>query len=490
LKKYIYLILLSFICGCISKQSSDDTVRIRLKEDPTTLDPVKIVDVAGGNVSAKIYNGLVRFDEGGNIIPDLTQSYNISSDGLEYLFKIRKDVKFSDGSVLTAYDIEQSFLRVITDSPRKWIFNKVSEIKVLDSHTIKIILKEKYSPFLQMLTMPNGYISKDGQTGTGPFKLVLWEHDKKIILKKNNLYFSEIPKTEKIEYNIISDEFTAQTEFELGNIDVMEVSPIQWMSLKKWKKYPKQFSQTGLNVYYIGFNLRKPVFQNIKFRQAVNYAINRSLIIKSVMQNQAEPSWGPVPMRLLETNKKYEYWYLPNKSKKLFKGYKADMPVKLYVRAQAQAIQIAEAVQYYLNKVGVKIIIVPLEWSAFKSAVDNGECDMFLMSWWADYIDPENFLFPTFHSSNMGSGGNRSYFKNPNVDKIIEKAQREMDPKKRNTIYEDLNRYISREAPWVFLWNAKELYVTQSDVLGFRQYPLYNGDKGTTIEMQKSKVKS
>jgi peptide/nickel transport system substrate-binding protein/oligopeptide transport system substrate-binding protein len=448
------------------------------------------VDVAGGSVAAKLYNGLVRFNENGQIVSDLAESYSISNDGLEYTFKIRPDVKFCDGTVLTAYDVEKSFKRVISESPRKWIFNRVTEIKVLDPNTIKILLKERYSPFLQMLTMPNAYISKDGKIGTGPFELVLWEHDEKIILEKNNSYFGEPAKINTIEYSILSDEFTAQTEFELGNIDIMEVSPIQWIGLRKWKEWPEQFSQTGLNVYYIGFNLRKPLFQNLKFRQAVNYAIDRNLIIKSIMQEQAEPAWGPVPVRLLEKKEKYEYNYLPNKSTKLFNARMLEMPVKLYVRSQAQAIQIAEAVQYYLNKVGIRIIIVPLEWSAFKSAVDNGECGMFLMSWWADYADAENFLFPTFHSSNIGGGGNRTYFKNSSIDKIIEKAQGEMDPKKRNKLYEKLNRYISRQAPWVFLWNAKELYVTQPYIGGFRQYPLYNGDKGTEIEMQKSKGKS
>lgn len=494
MKKYLVLLLIIFIYGCSVKPPSKDVIRIRLKEDPTTLDPAFIVDVAGGAIAAKLYNGLVKLDDKCNIVPDIAESWNISRDGLIYTFNLRKDVKFSDGTVLTADTVKKSFERVIAKSPRKWIFEKVSEFKILDNNTIQIKLKERFSPFISMLTMPNAYISPDGKKGkkgTDLFILTLWEHDKKLVLESNPFYFGSPAKTKKIEYQVIPEEFTAQTEFDMGNLDIMEVSPIQWAGIIKDKKNKaKKFSQTGLNTYYIGFNCRKPLFQNIKFRQALNYAIDRQAIIDSVMQGQAEPAWGPVPPSLLKAVASYKYSYLPNKSKKLLggKGYFLENPIRLYVRSQAQAIQIAETIQYYFGKVGIRVIITPLEWSAFKKAVDGGEADMFLMSWWGDYPDPENFLFPTFHSSNMGSGGNRAYFKNKVIDEMIEKAQKELDTKKRDELYEKLNRCLSRQAPWLFLWNAKELYITQPYISGFRQYPLYNGDKGTEIQVQEKKV--
>jgi peptide/nickel transport system substrate-binding protein/oligopeptide transport system substrate-binding protein len=484
LKKYILLLFFVVLCGCSIKQPHKEVIRIRLKEDPTTLDPARIVDVAGASAAAKIYNGLAKINEKGDTVPDLAESWNVSLDGKEYTFKLRKNIRFTDGSPLVAKDIVNAFNRVVNKSPRKWIFNNVSEIKVLDDYTLRILLKERFTPFIEMLALPTAYISKEGNVGTGPYKLIMWEHDKRIVLEENKYYFGDIPKINHIEYIILPDEFSAQAEFELGNIDIMEVSPIQWKTLIKWKETPKQFSQTGLNIYYIGFDLRKPLFQNLRFRQAMNYAIDRELIIKSVLVGQAEPAFAPVPPCLLQTKKKFYYKFLPNKSRKLFNAMMLENPVRLYVRAQAQAIQIAEAIQYYLGKAGVRIIIVPLEWSAFKSAIDNGECDMFLMSWWADYPDPENFLFPTFHSSNIGGGGNRSYFKNKAIDKLIETAQKEMDANKRNELYETLNRYLNRYAPWLFLWNAKELYITQGNIEGFRLYPLYYGDKGIEIEIK------
>lgn len=485
MKKYL-LLLLVFTYGCAVKPLPGGVVRIRLRENPTTLDPALIVDVAGGAIAAKLFNGLVRVDEACKIIPDIAESWEVSEDGLVYTFKLHKGVKFVNGKILTAYDVKRSFERIIRESPRKWIFEKVSKIHVINDLELQIILKEPYSPFLSMLTMPNAYISPDGKTGTGPYELISWEHDKKIVLKKRDSAHLNI------EYHIISEEFTAQAEFDLGNLDIMEVSPIQWLGVSKNKKNKaKQFSQTGLNTYYIGFNCRKPLFKNTRFRQALNYAIDRTAIINSILQGQAVPAWGPIPPALLKCKETYKYNYLPNKARRLLGGKYTmlENPIRLYVRAQAQAIQIAEVVQYYLSKIGAKVIITPLEWSAFKKAIDGGEADIFLMSWWGDYPDPDNFLFPTFHSDNIGAGGNRAYFQNKKIDKIIEKAQKELDLGKRSKLYYDTQRYISRQAPWIFLWHAKELYIIQSWVEGFKLYPIYNGEKGEDIKLQTSKFK-
>lgn len=482
-KKILIISITLYLSGCSVKKDEGNTVSIRLKEDPTTLDPAYIVDVAGGGIAAKLYNGLVRYDENLNIVADLASKWEVDESGLIYTFYLKPDVRFSNGKELESSDIFEAFQRVRKDSPKKWIFDKVKEFQVPDEKTFKIILKEPFSPFLSFLTLPNAYITTDGKIGTGPFVVTEWERDQYLILSANKNYFGGRPKTEKIEYRIISEELTALYEFRLGNLDILEVSPSQWADPKKtFVKIARKYSQTGLNTYYIGFNFGKPYLRRTDLRQALNYAIDREAVIDTVLKGQGALSSGPVPPALLPYAGYYSYKYLPNKAKKIFKRHRFAKKLKLYVRAQAQAIQIAEVIQYYLSEAGVVIEIVPLEWSAFKKAISDGEPDLFLMSWWADYPDPENFIFPPFHSSNKGAGGNRTGFSNKIIDRLIEEAQREMDKTKRDKLYEKLQRYINRRSPWIFLWHAKELMLVNSDIDGYKQYPVYSGDKGTEVE--------
>ena len=487
MRKYLAVILLCLLvsgcAGSAGKQGDDNILRLRLKEDPTTVDPALIVDVAGGAVAAKLYSGLVRFDDRAKIIPDIAESWDISPDGLAYTFRIRPGIVFSDGSPLTAGSIKRSFARVIEGSPRKWIFDKVKEIKIIDDATLLIEMKEPFAPFLGLLAMPNAYININGKMGSGPYLLKKWNHDRSLLLVPNPLYYGEPARVNGIEYRIIPEDFTALAEFDLGNIDIMELSPIQWRRAEGDRPQPGGgiYSQTGLNVYYIGLNCRKPLFSDVNLRRAFNYAIDKKVIIDNVLQGQAEPAGGPVPPVLLPAGASDPYSYSPGKAKRLLQGYKFTKPLKLYVKAQNQSIQIAEVIQHYLGRAGVPVKIVALEWSAFKKAVNEGETDMFLLSWWADYPDPENFLFPTFHSANIGPGGNRAYYQDKIVDSLIEQAQKELEADSRERLYEKLQVYINRQAPWIFLWHAKELILAQDRVKGFKLYPVYNSDKGTDV---------
>lgn len=470
-KNLLIFLTVFIIAGCAKREHFSNILHLRLKEDPTTLDPAYIVDVSGGVVAAKLYSGLVRFDENYNLVPDLAESWQIDPSRCKYTFKLRKDCG------VTAEDINRAFGRIIspeTLSPRAWIFDKVSEFKVIDSDTFQIILKEPFTPFLSLLTMPNAYIK-----GTGPYKLARWEHDQRLVLEPNPDYFGKPPRVEGIEYCIIPEGFTAKAEFELGNLDIMEVAPIDWARFKVSEAKPRSLaslSQVGLNTYYIGFNCRKHPFSSLRVRQAFNYAIDKEAIVKYILHGQAKPAGGPIPPALLKT-KIIAYPYLPNRARKMLEGIEFDKPLKIYVRAESQGIQIVEAIQHYLSEIGVKAEIVPLEWSAFKEAVTEGEPDLFLMSWWADYPDPENFLFPTFHSCNWGAGGNRARFRSAVIDRLIEEAQQRADPE----LYEKLQRLINRQAPWIFLWHRKELFVIQPWVKGFRLYPVYNSDKGNDV---------
>lgn len=471
-----------------------------------------IVDVAGGSVAAKIFNGLVRFDEGSRIVPDLAESFSISQDGLTYRFKLRKGVRFHNGREFKAKDVKYSFERVLspeTRSSRTWLFDRISGatefmngaspdvqgIRVVDDYTVEIEIVKPFGPFLNLLAMPPAYIVpfdaagrefSSNPIGTGPFTLKEWKRGRELILTANNEYSATKAVIQGIVYRIIPEELTTLAEFESGNLDVMGVPSTEFRRYSdspRWKGLIQK--SQGLNTFYLGLNCEKPPFNDKKVRQALNHAVDRERILKTIMEGRGELATGPVPHLLLQSVNK-GYRYDPDKARALLKesGLENKLKFRIYQAPDQDTVDIMEVVQQYLKDVGVEAEIVQLEWSAFKDAVNKGEADSFWLSWRADYPDPENFLFPVFHSSNWGPAGNRARFNDPDIDRLIEEAQTEPDEKKRNAIYIETERLVIEEAPWLFFWHKNDYIVHQPWVSGVKAYSIYNADKGTEVEIR------
>jgi peptide/nickel transport system substrate-binding protein/oligopeptide transport system substrate-binding protein len=204
------------------------------------------------------------------------------------------------------------------------------------------------------------------------------------------------------------------------------------------------------------------------------------------LKNRGVLSHGPIPPGLPGYNPELSpYEYNPAKAKALLKsaGYEKGLNVKIYQKSSREVLNITEVIQAQLGDVGINAEIVQLEWSALKQMINEGKTDMFYLAWIADYPDAENFLAPLFHSGNWGAGGNRVRYKNEQVDKLIELAQMTTDEDKRTELYQQIERIIHQDAPWIFLWHQKEFAVCQSWVKNYRCYPIYNADKGVDVEL-------
>ncbi|MDI6794073.1 MAG: ABC transporter substrate-binding protein [bacterium] len=510
-----FLLILPFGCGQVLE--GKDILRVRLSTDPTTLDPALAVDVASGVVTAKIFNGLVRYNELMEIVPDLAKEWQISDDGLLYTFHLREGIKFSNGQPVTAKDVKYSFARLLdpkTRSPRTWVLDRIKGAKVvtegrdfevdgitlIDTDTIRLELSAPFAPFLGLLAMPAGYIvpkaaverwGEDFSThvvGTGPFKLVEWRQGERILLLANSDYFDTPPRIAGLEYKIIPEDLTALAEFETERLDVLGLPTVEqerFLQDPAWQPYI--LHQVGLNVYYLGLNCQSPPLDRLKVRQALNYAINKEAILRVILKGKGALSHGPVPPGLPGYNKKVEpYPYNLDRARKLLAeaGLPEGFSMKIYQTSNKEVLNITEVMQAQLKQVGITAEkIVQLEWSAYKEAITKGEADAFYLAWIADYPDAENFLFPLFHSDNWGAGGNRARYKNKAVDILIEAAQQTTDPEQRLEIYEQLEAMLHTEAPWVFLWHKAEYVVHQPWVKDYKLSPIYNADKGTEVRL-------
>ena len=514
-KSFFYLfslccILLPFSCS--SQNRLDGYVYYRLNANPTTLDPALIVDVTGGLIAAKLFNGLVRIGDNLSIQPDITKNWSISRDGLTYTFNLRHGVFFYNNREVNANDFKYSFIRILdpkSKSPNTWVFEKilgakdfmkgragdVEGIKVIDDYTLEIHLEKPFSPFLSLLTMTAAYVVPKEEVerwgpdfsshpvGTGPFVLKEWLPNRQVKLVKRENYFDISAKVKGIIYRIIPEDLTAVTEFETGNIDVITIPASEYSGYKNDPGRRTFISSIkGINTYYLGLNCSRPPFNRLALREAVNFAIDRAKILNTIYEGRGRLARGPVPDVMRRWDISSDHEYNPQRASELIKREGLDnITINFYITPEQEVIDIAEVIQSYIKAIGIDVKIRQLEWSAYKEAINRGEADMFYLGWWADYPDPENFLFPLFHSSNHGAAGNRTRYTNKVVDTFIEKGQYEMSEKKRDSFYKKAEEMIVADVPWVFLWHRTDFTVRQPWIKNYKIYPIYSMDKGTDV---------
>ncbi|MCX8011661.1 MAG: ABC transporter substrate-binding protein [Desulfobacterota bacterium] len=514
--KLLIIILLSFGLACLKPiPKKEGVLYLRLNANPTTLDPALIVDVTGTSIATKIFNGLVKFDRELNLKPDLAQKWEISPDGKTYFFYLTPEVHFSNGREVTAVDFKYSFERVLnpkTRSPRTWVLDRIegakefregkakeiSGIKVKGKYFLSIKLSQPFAPFLSLLTLPTAAVVPKEEVkkwgvdfafhpvGSGPFTLKEWKPGQSIYLTRNPYYFRKPPFIKGIIYRIIPEDLTAIVEFEVGNLDIIRIPASEFSRYYRhhyWKNYLKE--QTGLNLYYLGLNCQNPPLNYRRVRQAINFAIDREKIRTTILEKRGILAQGPIPPILRKSfpSLKDYFSYKPQKALKLLKeaGYPNGFPLNITITPLPEILDVVEVIQQYLKQVQIKVSISQREWSSFKEAIARGETQAFWLSWWADYPDAENFLFPLFHSINWGAGGNRSFYKNPKVDLLIEQAEIEPDPTVRIKLFHEAEKIIISDAPLVFFWHQNEYYLHQPRVKNFSPYPLVTSDDGTEI---------
>lgn len=510
--------LLLFTLSCTRSPESRParTLHLRLNTNPTTLDPALITDVLSGGIAAKIFNGLIRFNENLELVPDIAESWTISPDGRTYTFRLRRGVRFSNGRTLISRDFRFSFERVLapaTRAPLTWVLDKlngadafiagktqrVAGISTPDDCTLVLTLAKPFGPFLSLLAMTTAYVvpgeevERLGQdfgtrpVGTGPFVLAEWKHGQELMLTAREGYFEGKANINGIIYRVIPEDLTAVMEFETGRLDALLIPSSEYRRYRTDPAWNARIhGRPGLNSYYLGLNCTRPPLNDRRVRQAVNLAIDRQRVLDTVFEKRGVLASGPVPPDLWKYGKGAAhtegYPYDPARAKQLIREAGASgARITIYGSGDPDVLDFLEVIKWYLDQAGIRAAIRQLDWSAFKSAVNKGEPDAFWLSWWADYPDPENFLYPLFHAASAGPAGNRTRCIDAGLDRLIETAQRTVDERQRYALYRSAEDRIIENAPWVFMWHRADYYVFQPWVRDFRIYPIYSIDKGMDL---------
>lgn len=488
----------------IGQRATAGTYRRPLGHDPSSLDPVRITDFYAVTVANQIYDSLVEFDAHLNVLPALAQSWSASRDGLVWTFHLRKGVQFHNGREVTANDVVYSLSRFLdpsVKSPRGWLLDKVKRvgafqigtkgpegIQAIDSSTVQITLSEPFAPFITILGLPHmsvipreeverlGVDFASSPVGTGPFRLVRWERGREIILAANKDYFRGRPALDRIQFIIFPGNAVSEMvrAFELGELEEtpMEtpISPERREELLRTGQYIVVRKPT-LSLRLLGFNLEHLPFNRREVRQAFNYAIDKFHLNQEIQEKPFAVAKGILPPGMPGYNPEVQgYRYNPDRARELLAqaGYpegKGLAPVMFASGAKSGiARQDYRAVQQYLAAVGVQVELKEFDdWPTFRQALQHGEHQIFRYARYADYPDPDNFLYPLFHSQ---SQTNYFRYRNPLVDRLLDDARREMDDLRRARLYRDVEQLILNDAPGVMLQHNTYEYLFQPYVEG------------------------
>ncbi len=520
--------LVVVLAACSGPQPSDGTLQLALTTAPNNLDPALVVDVAEGEICRLLFQGLVRYSVGGAVMGDLARSWDIETSGaghVRYLFHLDGRMRFSNGRAVKASDVEFSFERVLAPgsrSSRRWVLDRIrgadqfargqsesiAGLSTPDDSTVVIELDEPFHPFLSMLALPAAMIvpaealterpvgvqaeAGDGRfqtfgehpVGSGPWRLVQWERGD-FLMVEPNAYHPQPPNgVTGIRFRIIPEAFTRVAEFESGALDVLEIPPAELDRFLEDRRYRGRIlSRAELRVYYIGLNNSRPPFDDARVRRALNMAVDTGRLIDVLTSGQAIRAQGAIPPGLAGHAERPAYPYDPESARRLLAdaGYPDGFAMEMWQRGSPQGNRVLEAVQGYLSQVGIEVRLVRREWSAFKEAVSTGRVDAFFLDWFADYPNAENFIYPLFHSDNVGGGGNRSFFRDPAIDSLIAAAGRGTDDEACHRMYAHIDSLVYAQAPWIYLYFPKSFRAVSETVTGYELPSLYLGGDYSSV---------
>ena len=481
------------------------TLVVGLVAEPVNLDPAQVTDFNSNRVGRRIVETLVTMpDESTQLVPGLAESWTISPDGLQYTFKLRKGVKFHDGTPFNAAAVKFSIERqILVDHPANklgkypfanYFFGNVKAVEVMDDSTVRFVLKEPRATMLAVLAQPaasavsptaamkNGLDFALAPVGTGAFRYGSWTRGQSVVLEKFPDYWKGAVKFDRVVYRPIVEDQARLTELLTGTVDLIVGVPPDFVAQLEGSPKANLLRQVGAHVWYLGINNTKKPLDDKRVRQALNYAVNKDAIVKDVLKGTGVVSKGPVlPGTWGADGNLAPYPYDPAKAKKLLAeaGYPNGFSTTMWVPESGSGMQspvaMAVVMQSNLRAVGVNVTLQTMEWGAYIAKLRTKEQDLFALSWAAGSEDPDMVMYPLFHSSQWTPNGpNRAMYKNEKFDALLTEARHVTDQAKRAALYREAQKILYDDAPWVFVDHEILIAATSKRVQGFKLHPSFD----------------
>lgn len=444
-----------------------------------TLDPQMSLDITVFAVSQHIFDPLVIRDETGTIQPCLAESWEMV-DPCTWRFRLRRGVRFHDGTPLTAECVKYTLDRLVnpsTKSPQAVLWADLKDVQVVDESTVVVRTTRPIGPLLYNLALvpilPVGADTKPGfsqkPVGTGPFKVVRWSKGDRLVLEANRDYWRGSPKIDRLEWREIPEAATRVSALESGEVDVVNNVPPEEVPRLKQNPHVTLMSTPSYRSVFLWMNCGRAPFDNPKVRDAVRYAVDPEPIVNHVLGGSARRARGPLAPGIFGACELEPYSYDVERAKKLLveAGYPTGFEVTLkFAEMDVKMKEVAEAIAHQLGKVGIRVNLVQQDVAVWTSDLLALRWDMVTAGGTCLTGDADFILRRLYHSSAKRTG-----YVNSELDRLLEDGQTNVDQNARAQAYARAQKLLWDDGPAVWLFEYVATYAADTKVRGFRPRP-------------------
>ena len=481
---YLSILVLLVLFACSQKENKKETVEkeekkiltMAQKAEIKTLDPQKATDSVSRSIIKLINQTLVYIDNEGNIVPELAQEITKVSPK-ETLIKIKNDIKFSNGETLTIDDVLFSLERAKASPKMSQDLYMIESFEKVDDRTLKIntlydagnLLHKLASGGVAIVNKKAFEENENNIVGTGMFKLKEWVAGEKLVLERNEFFKDSKSNIDTLVVKFVPEANSRMIMLETGEIDLArDLLPLDFKKISEDTKFTTVEIETPSNMF-LGFDLRNELLADKRVRQAIAYAINNEDLVKTVFNGSASVATSPVPKITTGHNENSNnYPQNIEKAKQLLAeaGYPNGFNIELFVSEDNQRIDMAVIIQDNLKKIGINAEIKTFQWAAYVSTIENPNIikPLFIMSWNISNDDPDEVLYPLYHSSQIDAHTNVVFYKNEKFDNLISEARETTDKDKRMKLYEEAQDIIQEDLPHYTLVYPKQNFAYKASI--------------------------
>lgn len=464
--------------------AEEDVLRVRAFEgsDIDTLDPAHNEGLEAYPLDLSLFSKLRRYKPGSSeTVLGVAEKFELQNEGKEVFFKLKEGVQFHDDyGELTAEDVKFSFERIIDpeeNSPFAGEWGTLQKVEIIDKYSGKLIFDEPHAPLLTHTIpfSPGSIISKEAYeekgksfgtspVGSGPYKWVKWVPEQKIVLEKFDNYHGKEPEFDRIEIYPMSEVKTAEMAYERGKLDATQIS---FDSIGRFQNMEDTNVKiiTPLLYEWVGFNMAKPPFDDIRVRKAVRQTINPEEIIEGAYDGYANRAHTLLPPDVLgHWEEAPEYGTNLEKARTLLEeaGYPNGFETKIYTTNREPLPNAITVAKYQLQKVGIDAEIVLLDGTTYEKLGKEGPPGMHYMNYGPVTFDPYRHM--EWFTSNQIPGWNFLRFSNEEYDKLADKAQSEMDTEKRAQMYVRMQKIMDEKVAGVWVTHGAYAWAIRDNI--------------------------
>ncbi|MDR7450812.1 MAG: ABC transporter substrate-binding protein [Armatimonadota bacterium] len=472
------------------------TLRIGIDVDAGTLDPRLANDTTARRVIEQVFDGLVELDPQLRPQPALAESWTQVSPTV-WQFRLRPNVRFHDGTPLTAGDVVFTYTTILDPAlraPLRGLYLPITKVEAADDRTVRFTLSAPYAPLLKYADMgivPRAAVERAGgefamkPVGTGPYRFVSWQRNSRIVLEANPDYWKGRPKLGQVIFHIIPDNTTRAAALEAGDVDLIH-SPLSPQDVARLKSSPRVrvVEMTGLGITYLNMNLADPLIRDLRIRRAIAHLIPQRTIVRQIYREMDRPAtsvllpaWSGIytdeitqPGHDIARAKALlaeAGWRDTNGDGVLDRG---GQRLALTLRTHSEdpnRVQIAELLISILRSSGIEARLEITEFPGLVQALLSGNYQVVLVGW-LGLVDPDRGMYNQFHSK---GSQNWEKYSNPRVDALLDEGRQKADPNERARIYREVARIIAADLPYYVLTYQGYVVGISRRVEGFTPIP-------------------